>query len=588
MIAAHVASCSNAISSIVLSWIWQSLLFGTSFAGLTYLLIRLLRLRTGSALESGLWLIVLVKFLVPVGPSWTFSLSSMSLRLLPSPPVRNISSMDSIALGNIDYSYPLEVDSRAFTAAPVTPPIIKSSAPAEDVALPQWHWATLISIAYLLCVLTLLAFRVHRYHTLVTHCRTLPAADGQTLETVFNVCRRLGIRRIPSVKMSDKNPPFVIRCIHPLLILPRHLLVRPDELETVIVHEIAHLRRGDILVRYLEWIAGTLFFYWPVVAWVNRRLDTAREFACDEWALRQGKLTAPEYARCLLRAAQPERRSRYAYAPCSMATHPKIIERRIDMILQSKHRSARYRLWRPLIFVSLLVWAGFTLTGIAAGPGQAWHDESRAATEEAVQKRAAAIYHLVDELGVADFNGDGMLTYLEKDTYLVALAMRNAGAFMDEFPYADRNHSGNLDIIEAEDVIRAITLIAYADRRACAATEQALPLEFCHAALDAQEWLLANASSDPKPSELDQIWSVLRRIQGRPNSYSARMLDHGGPEQLKEPRKIDPGSRPQFHELEGSIEAIKDRLVTTTDPDRIAKLTLMLTKLETILSKLQR
>ena len=258
------------------------------------------------------------------------------------------------------------------------------------------------------------------------------------------------------------------------------------------------------------------------------------------------------------------------------------------MILQSKHRSARYRLWRPLIFLSLLVWAGFTLTGIAAGPGQVWHDESRAATEEAVQARAAGIYHLVNELGAADFNGDGILTYLEKDAYLVALAMRNAGAFMDEFPYADRNHSGNLDIIEVQDVIRAVTLIAYADRRACAATEHGLPLEFCHAALDAQEWLLSNANSDPKPSELDQIWAVLRRIQGHPNSYTARMLDQGGSEQLKEHRKIDPGRRSQFHEVEGNIEAIKDRLARTTDPDRIDKLTLMLTKLETILSKLQR
>jgi hypothetical protein len=271
-----------------------------------------------------------------------------------------------------------------------------------------------------------------------------------------------------------------------------------------------------------------------------------------------------------------------------MATNPKIIERRIDMILQSKHCPANRRLWRLLVFTFLLVWAGFTLTGIAAGPNQTWHTESRSATEEAVHKRAAAIYNLVDELGAADFNGDGVLTYLEKDTYLVALAMRNAGPFMDEFPYADRNHSDNLDMIEAKDVIRAITLVAYADRRDCAATEHVLRLEFCHAALDAQEWLLTNSNSEPKPSELDQIWSVLRRIQERPGSYAVRMFDHGAPEQLKGRRKYDPDSHPQFHELEGNIGALKRQLATTSDPDRIAKLTLMLSKLETILFKLQR
>jgi hypothetical protein len=358
-------------------------------------------------------------------------------------------------------------------------------------------------------------------------------------------------------------------------------------LETIIVHEIAHLRRGDMFVRYLEWVAGTLFFFWPVVAWINRRLDVAREYACDEWALRQGKLTAPEYARCLLRVVQPMRRPRFAYTPCSMATNPKTIERRIDMILHSKHCTSSRHIWSLLAFAFLLAWAAFTLTGVAAGPDRVGYDHSRSATEKSVQQRAAAIYNLVREHNVADFNRDGNLSYLERDTYLVALAMRNSGPFMDEFPYADRNHSGNLDIIEAQDVIRAITLVAYADRRICAATEHILPLEFCHAALDAQEWLLANSTSEPKPSELDPIWSVLCRIQGHPNSFAARMFDRCGPEELNARRKYDRSSRSQFHELEGCIAAIKDRLASTNNPGRIAKLKLMLTKLEILLSKLQ-
>lgn len=443
-------------------------------------------------------------------------------------------------------------------------------------------------MAYLLCVLSLLAFRVRSYNALVTHCQSLPGADGQTHNIVLNVCRLLGVRRIPSIRISDERPPFVMGFFSPLLIISRHLLVRPDELETIIVHEIAHLRRGDVFVRYLEWVAGTLFFFWPVVAWINRRLDAAREYACDEWALRQGKLTASEYARCLLRVVQPMRRPRFAYAPCSMATNPKTIERRIDMILQSKHCTSSRYIWSLLTFAFLLAWAGFTLTGIAAGPDRVEYDHSMSTTEMSVQKRAVAIYNLVREHDAADFNRDGVLSYLEKDTYLVALAMRNAGPFTDEFPYADRNNSGNLDIIEAKDVIRAITLVAYADRRACATTEHVLPLEFCHAALDAQEWLLANSISEPNPSELDQIWSVLRRVQGHPTGFAARMFDHGAPEQFDGRRKYDRGSRRQFHELEGSIAVIKDRLASTNDPGRIAKLELMLTKLEVIFSKLQK
>lgn len=585
MVFAHLINCSNTLSSALLAWLWQSILFGTCIAGLTYLLIRLLRLRRGTALETGLWLIVLVKFLVPVGPSWSFSLSSTYQQFLRSSPVDTVPSIDPISYNIVNLS-PVETGRHETFPLPVALSTHEHPLAIEETTLPRWHRTAFISMVYLFCVVGLFVYRVRSYYALVVHCRSLPQADERTYRIVKNVCQQLGVRRIPTIKISDVNPPFVMNCFRPILVLSRHLLVRPDELETVIVHEIAHLRRGDMFVRYLEWIAGILFFFWPVVAWINRRLDAAREFACDEWALNQGKLTAPEYARCLLRVVQPAHRPRLAYAPCSMATNLKIIERRIDMILLPQRRPTRRRLWRVLAFACLLAWAGFTLTGVAAGPNPVWHNESRSPTEEAVQKRAAEIYHLINELGGADFNNDGILTYLEKDTYLVALAMRNAGPFMEEFPYADRNQSGNLDIIEANDVIRAITLIAYADRRACATTEHVLPLEFCHAALDAQEWLLANASSEPKPSELDPIWSVLCRIKGHPKGYAARMFDHGGPEHLNGPRKFDADSYSQFHELEGNIAAIKEQLAVTSDRETTVKLTRMLTKLETLLSKL--
>ncbi len=251
MDAVQVASCSNAILSVILSWLWQSLLLGTTFAVITYLLIRLLRLRIGSMLETGLWLIVLIKFLVPFGPSWTFSLSSVYLQLFQSSSVYTIPSTDPTTF-NVDKLYPVDVDTldHSKPVAVLTAP--RQSPGIKDAASPQWQWTTLIGMAYLLSVLSLLAFRVRSYHALVTHCQSLPGADGQTRNIVLNVCQRLGVRRIPSIRISDERPPFVMGFFSPLLIISRHLLVRPDELETIIVHEIAHLRRGDMFVRYLE------------------------------------------------------------------------------------------------------------------------------------------------------------------------------------------------------------------------------------------------------------------------------------------------------------------------------------------------
>ena len=186
----------------------------------------------------------------------------------------------------------------------------------------------LVAALYLACATGLLVVRVRSYRALVARCRALLPADQATCNLVASVCRRLGVQRVPSVRISEEVPaPFVMGIFRPLLILSRRQLVRPDELETVVVHEVTHLRRGDLFVRYLQWTAGTVLFFWPVVAWVNRRIDAALEHACDEWALRYGRLTAGEYARCLLRAIRPMRSHRFAYEPAYMAAHPAMLER---------------------------------------------------------------------------------------------------------------------------------------------------------------------------------------------------------------------------------------------------------------------
>jgi hypothetical protein len=151
------------------------------------------------------------------------------------------------------------------------------------------------------------------------------------------------------------------------LVLPRRRPSTTDELEAVVLHEIAHLKRRDMLVRQLQWCVGTALYFWPVVAWVNRRIDLAREQACDAFALRHGRLSVQEYARCLQRAAQPPRPWFRAYGPAAMASAPGTLERRIDMILRTKTKSTPRRL-RLAGAAFLMAWSVFVLTG-AVAPG---------------------------------------------------------------------------------------------------------------------------------------------------------------------------------------------------------------------------
>ena len=584
-------------ASLILSWIAQALLLGTALAGLTWLLTRLLRHRGRPAFEAALWLIVLIKFLVPTGPAWSLPLPGACVGLPASIGAWAVPSRTNNAIDSLPHS----------VSAAITPGQLEIAAKAPLRVRP---WSTLAVAAYLVGATSLLLRRMCSYRRLSSRWRALPPADDLTRNLVVDVCRRLGVRRIPTIRISEESPaPFVMGFFRPLLVLSRRQLVRPDELETVVVHEVAHLRRGDVLVRYLQWIAGTLLFFWPIVAWVNRRIDVARECACDQWALRQGKLTVGEYARCLLSYMQAGRPRRLAYHPCTMATNLTAMERRIDMILESPDHPSKERTWGLLAVVFLAAWGGLTLTG-SIGTVQAANAERTPwpATEEGVRAHAIQLYNLVAAREAADYDGNGGLSYLEKDTYLVALAMHACEAFMEEFPYADRNHSDRLDYLEAYGVIRGITMVAYLDRR-IGVEIAAVPdpdseqgrerirqihvqhdpesMRLLHESLDAQKWLLEHMTSDPSVRDLDNIWSVLKQTQGPPHTYSQRMLNHGGPAENERKTKGASGDFGRFKELEGNIASIEAKLAVEKDPDEVAKLQAMLDKLEAVLAKLQ-
>jgi len=563
------------LSYVFLSWIEQAVLFGTVLAAITLVLTALLRRRMNPALEAALWTVVLLKFLIPVGPGWSCSLANLCEALRQAPPVQTTLHTISTA------------SSVGHTFADVVPTSTAAQPLGAVVAQANQSWTTLLAGVYLACIAALLICRIRGYRKLRSRCIALPSVDAGIHTLVADVCRQLGVSRPPMLRVGDDLGPFVIGFLRPILVLPTHSLARRGELQTVVVHEAAHLRRGDIFVRQLQWISGTLLFFWPVVAWVNRRIDLARESACDEWALRHGKLTPGEYARCVLNAARSTSVIRAAFHPAGMASKPKNIERRINMILKRPARFSTQGNAKWYASALLAIWCGFVLGGTvdAVSPGSAT-SKAWPATEEAVKTRAAEVYDLVAPREGADFSGDGVVSYLEKDTYLVGVAMRNAESFMTEFPYADRNHSGTLDILEAKGVLRAITLIAYADRRPEAAEEPVLALEFCHAALDAQQWLLSSSLTQPTHEELDNIWSILVRVRAKPGSYSIRMFDHGAPA-TDLSRKHAYASGPRYQELENNITVLEAKLAGEQDPDEVAKLRLMLEKLEALLVRLE-
>ncbi len=90
----------------------------------------------------------------------------------------------------------------------------------------------------------------------------------------------------------------------PVILFPLGLLagLAPAEAEAVLLHELAHIRRHDYLVNWVQSVLAALFFYHPAVHLLNRFIRREREFACDDWVTR--RTDRQTYAASLLRTAR--------------------------------------------------------------------------------------------------------------------------------------------------------------------------------------------------------------------------------------------------------------------------------------------
>ena len=80
---------------------------------------------------------------------------------------------------------------------------------------------------------------------------------------------------------------MVVGWLKPALLVPGAVLsgLTPQQVEAIIAHELAHIRRHDYLVNFVQTAVETLFFYHPAVWWVSRIVRTEREHCCDDLAV---------------------------------------------------------------------------------------------------------------------------------------------------------------------------------------------------------------------------------------------------------------------------------------------------------------
>jgi beta-lactamase regulating signal transducer with metallopeptidase domain len=200
-----------------------------------------------------------------------------------------------------------------------------------------------LSAAYLILMLALCIRWFFGYR----HTQAIRANGTQKIAVdwrlfVQKTAVQLGINRKVQILLSETiHTPLTIGFLKPLILIPvasiNHLTV--DQLEAVILHEMAHIKRHDYLVNIVLSVVELSLFFNPFTQLLSKTIKKERENSCDDWVL-QFQYNATTYAAALLQIAYLQAAPVLAM---TAAGDKKVLLERVKRMIDQKENQFNYR-----------------------------------------------------------------------------------------------------------------------------------------------------------------------------------------------------------------------------------------------------
>jgi Zn-dependent protease with chaperone function len=244
-----------------------------------------------------------------------------------------------LTVGALPWVESLHWGSRVISAGPPKSAIL---IPGSWAAGMFYSWAAIALGSLGRIVLGLWQIRRLRKISSPLGAASLAPALRQALEAT---CKR----RISLYVSQSVRVPMATGFFQPMIVIPEWALrdLSVEELRVVLLHEAAHLQRWDDWTNLAQKVLRAVFFFHPVVWWLEGKLALEREMACDDLVV--AATSSPRaYAQCLVSLAEKSlgrRNFALAQAAVSRVRHTAL---RIHQILDGK-RSGSTGVWKPAV-----------------------------------------------------------------------------------------------------------------------------------------------------------------------------------------------------------------------------------------------
>ena len=278
----------SAEQAFTFAWpmLWQSsLLIGVLFA-----LDCVLRQRLRAAVLYALWLVLLVKLLLP--PSLAFP-SGICWWLRPAASAPAVHNAQVLFVA------------RSLDTQPSLPP--------QNLPVPPNAWRTPVSLAGWGLVISgctslgLLGWMLLRWRRVTRDTRQAATVPVWLNELLEEARQAAGLRRSIRMRIIDRAvSPAVCGVFHPIILLPRTLVEQLTlrQMRAILLHEVIHVRRGDVWMNCIQTVLQIVYWWHPLLWLANARIRRAREEAVDDAVMQKLRHEADAYAPTLLQVAK--------------------------------------------------------------------------------------------------------------------------------------------------------------------------------------------------------------------------------------------------------------------------------------------
>ncbi len=299
-----------------------------------------LRKRVRAVFRYWIWMLVLVKLVLPVSlwspvsiGRWFGDLLTVPTTALyeagePRPPVQVVEAR-SITENVLSQDVPVSPKTSNSPVEGLYPEAVytqkrmqprRASAEMGSESLPgsaaipytptpalSLSWQGLVLLSWAVVAIALLLLLLQRSFFVRGLVAQADEADAAMVNSLNQCRRRMGMRREVVLKLSAiAGSPAACGLIHPVILIPQHLAPRfqPHDLQAVLLHELAHIKRGDLWINLAQTLLQIVYFYNPLLWLANAIIRRTREQAVDETVLVAMGEAAQQYPEILVSIAK--------------------------------------------------------------------------------------------------------------------------------------------------------------------------------------------------------------------------------------------------------------------------------------------